>query len=90
MSSGAVNANEEKTQLDPLTKFALIMSMLSFIIPFVTAVVAFVSASIAKGRLSRTGGDRMNEGLATIAQATATFTTVLYGAFLWYAERTWG
>ncbi len=91
-NAGAHNpyGSATKQEIEPRTKLALYIAFISFVVPVVPSIVAFVIAMSAKHRLRKAGGDRMNEGLATLAQITSVFTVCLVGGFFWYAERTWG
>ena len=62
------------------------MAFTSFVIPVIPAVVAIVVGATTKRRLRAGGGNRTNEGLASLAQLSALFTLALHGGFaLWVA-----
>lgn len=65
---------------------ALALAFISFIFPVIPAVAAIIAAHLARRRLRKAGGDRMNEGLNTLAQITALFTLSLFFGYVWWFE----
>ncbi len=81
---------QQPRDIAPLSKLAIITAFVSFVVPFIGSIAAFLIAIVAKLRLPDTLENRTDRGIATIAQVTAVLTAVMYGAFFWYAETRWG
>lgn len=82
----SVEENPEKEPIEKWTMVALVLCFVSFVLPVVPAIAGIIVAQIAKRRLRRSGGDRLNEGLNTIGQITALFTLFLFFSFVWWFE----